>query len=286
MDAALNRNVAERLLEAASLLEQQHANPFRTRAYRLAADTLARLDSSVADIIDRDGLEGLEALPHVGRGIAQAIYQIVETGRWAQLERLRGTAEPGALFQTVPGIGPALADRIHDHLHIDTLEALELAANDGRLESVPGVGARRAAAIRASLSEMLGRVRRTPADGGREPPVGLLLELDGEYRQRASANRLPTIAPRRFNPRHEAWLPVWHTARGDWHFTLLFSNTARAHALSRTRDWVVVFFYDSDHQERQRTVVTEHRGRLIDRRVVRGREDECLAYYETAEPGG
>lgn len=286
MDAAYNRDVAERLLEAASLLEQQHANPFRTRAYRLAADTLATIDTSVADIIEREGIEGLEALPNIGKGIAQAIYQIVETGRWAQLERLRGTAEPGALFQTVPGIGPGLAERIHEHLHIDNLEALELAANDGRLESVPGVGNRRAAAIRASLSEMLGRVRRRPADRGREPTVAVLLEVDREYRERAAANQLPTIAPRRFNPRQEAWLPVWHTVRGDWHFTLLFSNTARAHELGRTRDWVVVFFYDSDHRERQRTVVTEHRGRLVGRRVVRGREDECLALYDNAVAEG
>ena len=280
MDAAFNRDVAERLLEAATLLEQQHANPFRTRAYRLAADTLATLDESVADIIDRDGLEGLEALPHIGSGIAQAIYQIVETGHWAQLERLRGTVDPGALFQTVPAVGPALAARIHDHLHIDTLEALEVAANDGRLESVPGVGARRAAAIRASLTTMLGRVRRRPGDKSREPPVATLLEVDREYRERAAAGQLPTIAPRRFNPRHEAWLPVWHSRRGDWHFTVLFSNTARAHELGRTGDWVVIFFYDSDHREHQRTVVTEHRGRLTGLRVVRGRETECLAHYE------
>lgn len=281
VQTALNRDVAERLLEAASLLEQQHANPFRTRAYRLAADTLSTLDVSVADIIDRAGLEGLEDLPHVGSGIARSIYEIVQTGRWAQLERLRGTVEPGALFQTVPGIGPVLAERIHDHLHIDTLEALELAATDASLESVPGVGSRRAAAIRASLSAMLGRVRRGAADSGREPPVATLLEIDREYLDRAASGQLPTIAPRRFNPRHEAWLPVWHTRRNDWHFTVLFSNTARAHELGRTRDWVVVFFYDNDHRERQRTVVTEHRGRLAGLRVVRGRENECLAHYET-----
>jgi hypothetical protein len=71
-----------------------------------------------------------------------------------------------------------------------------------------------------------------------------------------------------------------HAAR-PWHFTALFSNTANAHQLSRTRDWVVVYF-DSDHcGERQRTVVTEHRGRFSGHRVVRGREAECAAHYET-----
>jgi hypothetical protein len=67
--------------------------------------------------------------------------------------------------------------------------------------------------------------------------------------------------------------------RGDWSFTALFSNTARAHEFGRTRDWVVLYFYDGAHVEGQRTVVTEARGRLAGMRVVRGREAECVAHY-------
>ena len=72
--------------------------------------------------------------------LAQAIPQMVRTGRWAQLERLRGAVAPEQLFQSIPGLGPKLARRIHEHLDVDTLEALELAAHDGRLEQVPGFG--------------------------------------------------------------------------------------------------------------------------------------------------
>ena len=60
---------------------------------------------------------------------------------------------------------------------------------------------------------------------------------------------------------------------------MLCSNTARAHQLDRTRDWVIVYFYDDHHDEGQYTVVTETRGPLIRKRVVRGRETECRAYY-------
>ncbi len=67
----------------------------------------------------------------------------------------------------------------------------------------------------------------------------------------------------------------------------LFSNTALAHRLERTRDWVVIFFEKGDVRG-QRTVVTEPRGDLAGRRVVRGRENECRVYYEagpvTSEP--
>ena len=115
-----------------------------------------------------------------------------------------------------------------------------------------------------------------------EPDVGLLLDVDREYRERAAAGTLPKIAPRRFNPAHDAWLPILHTRRGDWQFTALFSNTARAHELGRTRDWVVLYFDGDRHAERQRTVVTELRGPLAGRRVVRGREPECSALHEPA----
>jgi hypothetical protein len=274
--SSFNRQIADRLDEAAELLEQQQANPFRVAAYRRAAETVAGLGESVAALLQRAGIEGLDALPGIGPVLAQAIAQMVRTGRWAQLERLRGAVAPEQLFQSIPGLGPELARRIHEHLDIDTLEALELAAHDGRLQQVPGIGVRRAAMLRAALAGMLARARprgeRTP-----EPPIGLLLDVDREYRAKAEKDILPKIAPRRFNPSGEAWLPILHTERGEWHFTALFSNTPRAHDLGRARDWVVVYFHQDSGPEGQRTLVTETRGPLAGRRVVRGREAECLA---------
>ena len=276
-----NQRIADKLREAADLLHAQGANPYRISAYRKAADTVAQLPRSLREIFDSEGVKGLDALPNVGEGIASAIAEILITTRWSQLERLRGTTEPARLFQSVPGMGPGLAKRIHDVLHIDTLQGLEAAANDGRLEGVPGVGPRRAAAWRASLDRMLGRVRaRARDDVSREPTIETLLDVDYEYRRKAEDGELPKIAPKRFNPKNEAWLPVLHATRGEWHFTALYSNTELAHKLKRTRDWVVIYFYDSDHVERQRTVVTETRGPLVGRRVVRGREVECRSYYD------
>jgi putative hydrolase len=272
--------VADKLRQAAGLLAQQGANPFRVSAYRRAADVVAHLDRDLRDIVDREGPDGLIALPHIGQGIAAAIVEMLRTGRWSQLDRLRGTLDPVRVFQTVPGIGPALARRVHDTLAIDTLEALEIAAHDGRLEAVPGIGPRRAATVRGALQGLLGStraIRRAP-DG---PGAAILLDVDREYREKAAAGTLRTIAPRRFNPEGKAWLPVLHTRRGPWHFTALYSNTARAHELGRTHDWVVVYFYDDDHREGQHTIVTETQGPLAGQRVVRGREAECGQLHAT-----
>jgi len=276
-DGSLNRRIAARLREAADLLEQQEANPFRVRAYRRAADTVAALEEEIASLLSRDGLDGLDALPGIGPSLAAAIGQMARTGRWAQLERLRGAVAPEKLFETIPGLGSQLARRIHEHLDIDTLEELEVAAHDGRLEGVPGIGRRRAAMVRATLAGMLARTRRSRLDPAVEPAVEILLDVDREYTEKSRRGALPKIAPRRFNPRGEAWLPILHTERGDWHFTALFSNTARAHELGRTRDWVVLYFSKDSGPEGQRTIVTESSGPLAGRRVVRGREAERAA---------
>jgi putative hydrolase len=75
-----------------------------------------------------------------------------------------------------------------------------------------------------------------------------------------------------------------HTDREGWQFTALFSNTARAHDLNKTRDWVVIS-YEKDGHENQHTVVTESHGALKGRRVVRGRERECLLFYSSRRFG-
>ncbi len=283
MNDMQNLTVSERLRGMADLLQAQGANPFRVSAYRKAADAVVQLPEDLAALFEREGVEGLDAIPGVGRGISSAISEMLITGRWGQLERLRGSINPLQVFQTVPGIGEELARRIHDTLHVDSLEALEAAAHDGRLAEVPGIGPRRAAALRATLTTMLDRTRRrfrAAAERGPEPPATLLLDIDREYREKAEAGRLPTIAPKRFNPEGRSWLPVLHADRGGWHFTALYSNTAKAHELGMTRDWVVIYFDHDDHQaQSQHTVVTETRGPLVGRRVVRGRERDCREYY-------
>jgi DNA polymerase (family 10) len=280
MTTPLNQQIAVKLAQAADLLEQQGANPFRVSAYRRASETVSRLARDLGELAQAEGSDGLIKLPGIGTGIAAAIQELLGTGGWVQLERLRGTLDPARLFRTVPGVGPKLAEQIHDSLHIDTLEGLEAAAYDGRLEGVPGMGTRRVTAIRNALAQLLGRTRRASRPiTGNEPDIATLLAVDREYREKAEQGTLPLIAPRRFNPDGRAWLPVLHTERGDWHFTLMYSNTARAHELKRTRDWVVVYFYDDRHEEGQCTVVTETRGALTGLRVVRGREAACREYY-------
>lgn len=292
MPELLNAEIAQRLLEVAQLLHDQGANPYRVQAYRHAAETLRHLGQPVAEILKTDGLEGLQRLPGIGESLARSIRDLVLTGRLPMLDRLRGEADPVAILASVPGIGEAMATRLHHDLGIETLEELEIAAHDGRLSVIEGIGDKKLAGIIDSLAGRLGRVRPSPLPlplRGRsegegavpdEPSVEELLDVDREYREQAAAGHLRLIAPRRFNPTHEPWLPVLHTQRGRRHYTALFSNTARAHRMGKTRDWVILY-YDHGRGEQQCTVITAQRDSLKGRRIIRGREAECEEYYKT-----
>lgn len=296
-----NEAIAGALEALADRLSEREANPHRVRAYRRAAETIRATEERLVDMLAEGGPVALEQLPDIGEGIAQRIAAFAETGQLQLLRRLRDETSPVRLFARVPGIGRRLAERIHAALpELETLEDLEVAAHDGRLRRVEGFGRQRVRLVRAQLASMLQDVsrRRRPrgasprnsraARPGRaarpaeEPPVETLLAADRQYRQKAEQGHLRRIAPRRFNPDAEAWLPLMKARQGAWAVTALFSNTERAHRLGKTGDWVVLYVRPAGapaSEEQQFTVVTETRGDLKGRRVVRGRESECRALY-------
>lgn len=198
--------------------------------------------------------------------------------------RVRAWREAASAIRAEPR---ELADIFRDHGRVG-------------LEALPHIGRHLAAVIielvRTGHAAVLDRLRGEvhadvhadapaadappPAHHGlRPPPVALLLDVDLRYRTEAAAGRLRTIAPHAFNPRGEAWLPILHEERDDWVITALFSNTARAHQLGHTHDWVVIYYHHPhDGEEGRATVVTEHDGPWRGHRVVRGREAECAIH--------
>lgn len=285
-----NHAIAEMLRETGELLESQGANPFRARAYRHAGDVIDSLTTPLESLIATHGIEGLQKLPGIGESLSKSVEKLVRTGRLSLLDRLRGEAEPVSLLATIGGIGPVLARRLRDEAGISTLPELERALSSGRLGEIPGFGEKRLRMVRESLSGRLRREGQEPVEppgrprreeiGRRDtqPSVEVLLDIDREYRERARKGELLRITPKRFNPTKEAWLPVLHTEREGQHYTALFSNTARAHTLGVTRDWVVIY-RDEREGDGQWTVITSEYGSLHGRRIIRGRELECRDYY-------
>ncbi len=214
MPIPLNEDIAGLLDEVARLFAEQGANRFRVQAYHRAAEALRGLARPVSEVFAEQGLAGLEELPGIGESIARSIRDVLLHGRLAMLDRLRGQHDPIALLCSVSGIGKAFAWKLHEDLEIETLEELEDAAHDGRLENLAGFGVKRLAGIRDSLAHRLARVRQPAiltADSGALPSVAELLDVDSEYRREAAASTLKkfprAVSTRRARPGCRCCIP-------------------------------------------------------------------------------
>lgn len=283
-----NEYLANALKEVATFLQVQGANRFRVEAYYRAVNVLLALDQPAWQIYERDGIQGLEKLPAIGRTISKALQQMIRGGRWPLLERLNGNDSIEEAFASVPNIGPVFANRIHEELGLETLAELQAAAWDGRLEKMSGVGEKRLRAVRESLAGRGRYQHRLPQepdelDATMRIPVGEILDVDDQYLFEVRHNTLPKVSPKHNNPTQEAWLPILHTERGEQHYTALFSNTAHAHQLGTHTNWVVIYLEDHRHigQHGRWTIITSQFGKLRGKRIVRGREKECESYYKS-----
>lgn len=154
-----NREIAATFDRIADLLEIQGDNPFRIRAYRNAARTVQGLSRSLADMVAEGA--SLEALPTIGKDLANKIREIVTTGRLRKLEDLERVVSPGLVdLLKVPGLGPKRLRLLRDHLQITSVDDLERAARKGMVRQLPGFGVKTEQNILKELSGLQRRLRR------------------------------------------------------------------------------------------------------------------------------
>lgn len=89
-----NKRIAARLREAGERLQKQGGKAFLSAAYRRAAVSVEQSPRPMRDIFDEHGFVGLEELPCIGPAIADIIAELLLTGRWKFLERLRNPSHP------------------------------------------------------------------------------------------------------------------------------------------------------------------------------------------------
>ncbi len=112
---------------------------FKVRSYKRASDVIATLSSNIDDIYRNDGLEGILQIPSIGNAIGTKIQEYLSTGKIEYLEKLKSnTTIKVDEFYALEGIGPRTIKAIYDSLGIKDLCALEIAASEGRLRSIPG----------------------------------------------------------------------------------------------------------------------------------------------------
>lgn len=150
-----NLAIARVFAEIGDLLEIKGENPFKVRAYRNAADTVAHWPEPVAGLAQADRL----SLPGIGKDLAAKMGELIDTGNISYHQELLQEFPPTVLdLLHLQGVGPKTVALLYRQLDIRTLDDLERAAREGRLRALKGMGAKKEALILKSLEE---RVRFT-----------------------------------------------------------------------------------------------------------------------------
>ena len=162
-----NKQLADTFTLIANLVEIKGEVIYVILAYRKAAESLASLPREAGEYW-KDGK--LREIPGVGKAIAEKIDELLTTGKLGFLERLKEEVpESLAAWLQVPGLGPKKIALIWKSLDITTLPELEAAAKEGKLRSLPGMGAKSEAAILEGIASLARRSGRIPL--GRAYPL-------------------------------------------------------------------------------------------------------------------
>jgi DNA polymerase (family X) len=133
-----NAEVAALFSEMADILEIKGDNPFRIRAFRRVAQALQNLPEHVKGLLEAGTLA---SVPGIGEGTIGRIQEIFDTGDCEDHRALVATVPPGLLeMLRLDGVGPKTVRLIHAELGLDSIDALEAAAQAGHIARLPRMG--------------------------------------------------------------------------------------------------------------------------------------------------
>jgi DNA polymerase (family X) len=173
------KQVARVLNETAQMLRLAGANRFKVQAYEKASRAVLEFSGDLAEAVRT---RKLREVPGIGDTIFGNVEALMTTGRLRLHDDLRASFPPGLEeCLRVPGLAARKLKALYDALGVDSLEALERACLDGRLENVPGFGKKSAEHILRGI----GMVRASaglflyPAARARAQALASWLEASG-----------------------------------------------------------------------------------------------------------
>ena len=162
-----NEAIAQQLLELADLTDFVGDSPFKSRAYRQAAQALESLQSPIETLAE-GGVDALAALPGIGDAIAEKILAYLRTGVIPKREELLQKVPAGVLeVMAAPGIGAKTARLLYQQLGVHDLASLRNALLSGAVDRLPHFSPRK--------RERLLRLVELKHKSQRRTPLGLAL---------------------------------------------------------------------------------------------------------------
>lgn len=133
-----NIEIAQILSQIADILEIIDANQFRVIAYRRAAQIIETLTEDIHQIYQQNALE---QIPGVGKGIAEKIKELIETGECKGFEKLKKKIPLSVLkLLNVEGLGPKKIKLFYKKYGVKTIPQLEKLAKSHKLLKLKGWG--------------------------------------------------------------------------------------------------------------------------------------------------
>jgi DNA polymerase (family 10) len=147
-----NEAIARRFYRLSALMEIRGDDPFRLRSYRNAAEVIEVWPTPLKDIAAKEGVDGLQEIPGVGKAIAGKVIELLEKGSFDAWDRLTAETPESVLDLTdIPGIGPKTAGLLHQRFKVSSIEDLKTFVAAGGLELVDGIGPKTAEKIKEAL---------------------------------------------------------------------------------------------------------------------------------------
>jgi DNA polymerase (family 10) len=151
-----NLEVAELLDRVGDLVEANGEDRFKVIAYHRAATSIRNLEEDVEELWKE---EKLEEIKFVGSGIAKKVDEYLRTGKLRLLDDLQAKVPKGVPTLTkVQGIGPRTAFKLSHDFGIASVEELQRALDEGRLDSEFGPTVRES--FRVGIKKMQSFERR------------------------------------------------------------------------------------------------------------------------------
>jgi len=147
-----NEEIARRFYRLSALMEIRGDDPFRLRSYRNAAEAIEVWPTPMKEIVEKEGVTGLQEIPGVGKAIAGKVIDLLNRGTFDAWERLIAETPETVLDLTeIPGIGPKTAALLHQRFKVSSLPDLKAFVAGGGLDQVDGIGAKTAERIKQAL---------------------------------------------------------------------------------------------------------------------------------------
>jgi DNA polymerase (family 10) len=150
-----NQEIADVFRRLANLMELGDENPFKIRAYRSAADTIEDTTTPLAEMVEAGGVSRLRELPGVGEAISKKIVELIETGTFKAYEEIKAKIPETTLdLLKVDGVGIKTLQILHRQFQLTNLDDFAKFVAGGGLNSVPNLGEKTSARIRASIARL------------------------------------------------------------------------------------------------------------------------------------